>query len=121
MASWNSRRPRAETSIFISSLRNLLLTDNSWNPDVIQNVNQLLDLDVSPAKQFPRRVLRSTIQKLTLAIHRQLIVMAVEPEKAKHFENKSRKLFVGYLEKYEQELYQLCDEVESLRPDMLKY
>jgi len=41
-----------------------------------------LALDVAPAVQFPRRVLRSTIHKLVIAVNRQLLVMAAEPEQA---------------------------------------
>ena len=73
-----------------------------------------MSLNVLPAKQFPRRMIRSTIHKLTVAINRQLMVMAVSPEKASMFEKKARIIILDLLDNLETELYQLCDSVEAL-------
>ena len=113
-SSWNSRRPRAECADLIDQLRQVFLADKPWNPNVVTNVTQLLLLNVPPAKQFPRRILRSTIHKLTVAINRQLLVMNVSPEKSSAFEDKARIIMLDLLDKLEVELYQLCDSVEAL-------
>ena len=55
----------------------------------MKRVTELLALDVPPAIQFPRRVLRSTFHKLVVAINRQIIVMAPEPQKAVSFERQA--------------------------------
>ena len=114
LASWASRRPRAEVAALISSLQRLFLSDELWNPVVIHQVTRLLAFDVPPAVQFPRRVLRSTIHKLVIAVNRELMVMAVEPEKAAGFEKAARSILAGLLDPLEQELYALCDAVEAL-------
>ena len=97
----------------ISSLQRLFLSDELWNPVVIHQVTRLLAFDVPPAVQFPRRVLRSTIHKLVIAVNRELMVMAVEPEKAAGFEKAARSILAGLLDPLEQELYALCDAVEG--------
>ena len=114
MASWVSRRPRAEVASWVASLQRLLRSKEPWNPVLIHQVTSLLALDVSPASQFPRRVLRSTIHKLVIAVNRQLMVMAAEPEKAASFERASRIILADLLDPLEQELYALCDAVEAL-------
>ena len=116
LASWASRRPRAEVAALIASLQRLFRSDEPWCPVVIHQVTYLLALDVAPAAQFPRRVLRSTIHKLVIAVNRQLIVMAAEPEKAAGFEQAARRILADLLDPLEQELYALCDAVEAL-PD----
>ena len=73
-----------------------------------------MSLEVPPHVQFPRRVLRSTINKLMIAINRQLIVMSSEPEKASLFEGYAREIFLELLGPLEAELYSLCDSVEAL-------
>ena len=83
LSSWASRRPRAESAKLINSLRQLLESEQDWNPFVIKKMTNLLSLDVPLSAQFPRRVLRSTFHKLVFAANRQLIVMASDPEKAK--------------------------------------
>ena len=114
LSSWISRRPRAEVSSFISSLRRLFMSRDPWSPVLIHEVTQLLRLDVPVGVQFPRRVLRSTIQKLVIAITRQLMVMSKEPLKAATWEKEARKIMVEALGPFEQELYDLCDAVEAL-------
>ena len=81
---------------------------------MIAQVTQLLALDVAPAVQFPRRVLRSTIQKLVIAVNRQLLVMAGEPAKAIAFDQAARRILAELLDPLELELYALCDSVEAL-------
>jgi len=114
LASWASRRPRAESAKLVNSLAKLFASEAVWSPDVIQGVTKLLDLDVPLSAQFPRRVLRSTFHKLVIAVNRQLIVMAGEPEKATAFEKAARQILLHHLEPCEQELYALCDAVEAL-------
>ena len=98
----------------ITSLDLLFRSKEPWSPVLISQVTKLLSLDVSPAVSFPRRVLRSTIHKLVIAINRQLMVMAVEPAKAAEWELRARKILVDLLQPLEQELYDLCDAVEAL-------
>ena len=114
ISSWTSRRPRAEVADLINKLQCLFRSDDPWYPVVIQQVTHLLALDVPPPAQFPRRVLRSTIHKLVIAVNRQLMVMAAEPQKAAGFERDSRRLLADLLDPLEQELYSLCDAVEAL-------
>ena len=113
-ASWTSRRPRVEISSQISQLRTLLSSNSQWNPTVVHEITKLLSLHVSPSISFPRRVIRSTIHKLVIAINRQMMVMSTEPDKARRFENHARRLLVDLLDPLEEELYELCDTVESL-------
>jgi hypothetical protein len=98
----------------IASLQRLFRSDEPWNPAVIQQVTRLLALDVAPAAQFPRRVLRSTIHKLVIAVNRQLMVMAAEPQQAEGFERSASRILADLLDPLEQELYALCDAVEAL-------
>jgi len=114
LASWASRRPRAEAASLVTSLRRLFISQDPWNPVVIAQVTQLLALVVSPAVQFPRRVLRSTIHKLVIAVNRQLLVMAAEPKQAIAFEQAARRILADLLDPLELELYALCDAVEAL-------
>lgn len=114
LASWTSRRPRAEVAALIASLQRLFRSNEPWSPVVIHQVTRLLALDVPPAVQFPRRVLRSTIHKLVIAVNRELMVMAAEPEKAAGFERAARRILADLLDPLEQELYALCDAVEAL-------
>ena len=58
--------------------------------------------------------LRSAIHKLVIAVNRELMVMAAEPEKAAGFEQAARSILVALLDPLEQELYALCDAVEAL-------
>lgn len=114
LASWSSRRPRAEVAALIASIQRLFRSNEPWSPVVIHQVTRLLALDVPPAVQFPRRVLRSTIHKLVIAVNRELMVMAAEPEKAAGFERAARRILADLLDPLEQELYALCDAVEAL-------
>ena len=114
LASWSSRRPRAEVASLIDDLKELLKSDKPWNPNVIHEINKLLDLNVAPSAQFPRRVLRSTVQRLSFAVNRELIVLSEEPEQAMIFECSARKIMCNLLDKIEQEIYDLCDSLESM-------
>ena len=73
-----------------------------------------MSLATIPARQFPRRVLRSALHKLVVAVNRQLIIMSVDPEKASKFEQLARSILLKYLDPFEKELYMLCDSVEAL-------
>lgn len=114
LSSWKSRRPRAESSLLISQLNSIFDPNTPWNPTIIHSVTQLLSLDTIPSRQFPRRLLRSTIHKLIIAANRQLIVMASEPQKSHIFEQEVKHIMRELLVKLETELYQLCDAVEAL-------
>lgn len=114
VSSWVSRRPRAEVAALVASLQRLFRSQEPWNPVVIQQISRLLALDVPPAAQFPRRVLRSTIHKLVIAVNRQMMVMTAEPQKAAEFERAARCILADLLDPLEQELYALCDAVEAL-------
>ncbi|WP_255441182.1 6-hydroxymethylpterin diphosphokinase MptE-like protein [Synechococcus sp. HK01-R] len=114
VSSWASRRPRAEVAALVTSLKGLFRSQELWNPVVIQQITRLLALDVPPAVQFPRRVLRSTIHKLVIAVNRQLMVMAADPQKMAGFERAARRILADLLNPLEDELYALCDAVEDL-------
>ncbi len=114
LSSWSSRRPRAESAKLVNSLRHIFESEEPWSPNVIQNLTKILSLDAPLAAQFPRRVLRSTFHKLIIAVNRQLMVMAAEPEKSEEFEKAARKIILDLLEPCEKELYALCDAVEAL-------
>jgi hypothetical protein len=114
-ASWASRRPRAEIASLLNHLQILFSSNQAWSPAVIQTVTQLLALDVRLSMQFPRRVVRSTLHKLVIAVNRQLMVMASSPELASDFDLRARRILIELLESLEQELYTLCDAVESLQ------
>ena len=113
-SSWLSRRPRAEVASLIQDLKELLKSDQPWSPDVIYRINKFLDLSVAPSAQFPRRILRSTVQKLLFAVNRQLIVLSDKPEQALLFERKARIIICNLLDDIEREIYDLCDSLESL-------
>ena len=49
-----------------------------------------------------------------VAINRQIIVMAPEPQKAVSFERQARRIIVELLDPLERELYALCDALEAL-------
>lgn len=114
-ASWQSRRPRAEIHSLISALSRLLLSSvYSWETNLIFHVTELLDLSGPPHAQFPRRMLRSTIHKLVIAVHRQLLVMGPKSKEARNFDLAAREILLDLLQVLEVELYALCDAVEAL-------
>ena len=113
LASWKSRRPRPEIANLISELRLLFSSSIPWKPDLLYQLNQLMDLNQPPSVQFPRRVLRSTLLKLVIGVNRQLMVMVEEPEKAHAF-RAARQIIYDLLDPFESELYSLCDALEAL-------
>ena len=78
-----------------------------------QRSTKMLSLDISPAEQFPRRIVRGTVHKLTLAITRQLQVMGCDPVAQSPFGAYARQIMADILSKLESECYQLCDELEK--------
>ncbi|QNJ18445.1 hypothetical protein SynA1825c_00102 [Synechococcus sp. A18-25c] len=114
-ASWQSRRPRAEIHSMISALGKVFSSsDYSWETNLIFQVTQLLDLSGPPHIQFPRRMLRSTIHKLVVAVHRQLLIMGPGSQEAHDFDLAAREILLDLLPVLELELYALCDAVEAL-------
>ena len=112
-ASWRSRRPRQVISREFAALRELYSGSTPWFPDLLRQSTALLSLQVSPAQQFPRRMIRAVIHKLTLAITRQLQVMGREPEAQAAFLRQARQIVVQLLDQLEAECYNLCDQLES--------
>ena len=53
LASWKSRRPRPEIANLISELRKLFSSSLPWKPDLLYQVNKLMDLNQPPSVQFP--------------------------------------------------------------------
>ena len=113
-ASWRSRRPRQVISHQFAALRDLYGGATPWFPDLLRRSTDLLSLDVAPAEQFPRRMIRGTLHKLTLAITRQFQVMGRDPQAQVAFGGRARQIMVELLHKLEAECYQLCDQLESL-------
>jgi hypothetical protein len=97
-----------------AALRDLYGGTTPWFPHLLWRSTELLSLDVAPADQFPRRVIRAAIHKLTLAISRQLMVMGRDPLAQERFGAKARAIMVNLLDQMERECYQLCDELEKL-------
>lgn len=112
-ASWRSRRPRQVISREFAALRELYSGSTPWFPDLLRQSTALLSLQVSPAQQFPRRMIRGVLHKLTLAITRQLQVMGREPEAQAAFLRQARQIVVQLLDQLEAECYNLCDQLEA--------
>ena len=67
LASWASRRPRAEVAALIASLQCLFRSDEPWFPVVIREVMHC-GLDVA-LRRVSSAVLRSTIHKMVIAVN----------------------------------------------------
>jgi len=111
-ASWISRRPRHEVSLFFKELVALYSSSEPWFPTIIEQSTAILHLNGRPAHQFPRRLFRSAIHKLTIAISRQLRVMQANPQASEIFLEKAKYILVETLKLYERECYSLCDQLE---------
>lgn len=116
MAMWTASRPRQHTHQLIKSLKHVLTESTPWLPQTCSQITHLLNCKTIPrTQQFPRRIIRGHILKLTLAVTRQLIVMKDEPLKASTFENSARRLLCQRLDQLEAEIYSLLDSLEKLR------
>ena len=113
MASWVSRRPRAEVASWVASATPAPF-QGTLEPCIDSSGHEFAGLGCVACIAVSPEVLRSTIHKLVIAVNRQLMVMAAEPEKAASFEQASRTILADLLDPLEQELYALCDAVEAL-------
>ena len=114
IASWESRRPRAHIYSFFRDLEAWLKSYDGNMHIFVQKLNPILDLNVSVERQFPRRLVRSTLFKFIAGVYREWIVMSHEPEKRSLFVDKALSELLHFLVLYESEMYQLCDYLETL-------
>ena len=112
-SSWRARQPREATFRLARSLEELFSGNTVWFPDVLRRLDELLALEVPLREQFPRRIMRSTIYKSSLAITQQLLVMRKAPlEQQLAFGAKVRGLLADMVRRMENEIYALCDAVD---------
>ena len=114
VAAWTARRPRPAIADCFAKLRDLYGGTTPWFPELLLASTRLLDLSVSPRDQFPRRLIRAVLHKLTITVTRQLMVMGRNPQAQAAFGGKARELMVELLDAMERECYQLCDALETL-------
>ena len=112
-AQWKTRNPRVETYNLCRKLENLFHQDLPWSPDFTQQIEEIFDLDTSPSKQIPIRILRGTFIKAVLAVSQQIHVMKCHyPELIDEVVAFSRRLLCDTLIKLESQIYQILDYVE---------
>ena len=114
MAKWKSSEPRKEIFAFFSEFREITNITNKWTTSYLPKLSKLCDLEVNLSKQFPRRLYRSTLFKISLLIHQQLQVNNnISEDKRKIYSQESRKLLIDYANRMETQAYALCDYLEQ--------
>ncbi len=112
---WNLSRARFKIKNVFNQLRAIFNMDYSnWILYSSHELTKVLDASASMRNQFVTRAFRGAIQKSSLAIKRQLLVLKDKPEKAMAFYTGAQKLMLSRLDEYELEMYMFCDELESL-------
>lgn len=116
-ALWNSRNPRESTFKLCRELEALYCSPELWFPNVLIGLDKLMDLNVPIDQQFPRRIVRSSIYKATLAVTQQFKIMGSKAtsEQLLLFGAKAKDAILQLIINLELEIYDLCDHVESLR------
>ena len=72
---WRSKKPYQNVYDWCNQVRELIQSsDKPWMPDMVDEISNLCNLDVSLARQLPRRIMRSTLIKLSLAITQQRFI-----------------------------------------------
>ena len=113
-SSWRARRPRESTFRLARQLQELFEGSTLWFPDVLDQLHQLLSLEVPLRDQFPRRIMRSTVYKGALAVTQQFQIMFKAPvEQQLQFGAEARALLSAMVQRMENEIYAICDAVES--------
>jgi hypothetical protein len=113
-ASWGARRPREATFRLARQLQALFEGNTPWFPSVLYRLDELLTLEVPLREQFPRRIMRSSIYKVALAVTQQFQVMLKAPlEQQLAFGAEARAALVALVLRLEREIYLLCDAVEA--------
>lgn len=114
IASWVARNPRQETYNLSRQLSNVFSSNLPWFPSVLSQLDELLSLSCPLPSQIPRRIMRSTLFKLSLAISQQLQIMLKDPQSpVGDFGAQARAMMVEVVDRLEQEIYELCDLVEQ--------
>ena len=113
-SSWRARNPRETTFRLSRQLQELFDGSLPWFPQVLKSLDELLRLDVPLKQQFPRRIMRSTVLKASLAVTQQMHIMFKHPmEKQILFGGKARSILSSLVSQMENEIYALCDLMES--------
>lgn len=114
MARWNATNPRQQVHSTISSIRELLNSNEPWLPEITSKMSALLSLtNISNSQQFARRVVRGHLIKLNLAITRQLRIMSDDPEKQSLFYKRAKTILLSRLDHFEREMFLLIDSLEN--------
>ncbi len=112
-ACWRARQPREAAFRLARQLEELFCGNTVWFPEVLLQLDKLLALEVPLRDQFPRRIMRSTIYKISLAVTQQLLVMRKAPlEQQLAFGSRARCLLSDMVRRMENEIYALCDAVD---------
>ena len=113
-AQWNSRNPRKSTYNFCREVEAFINAPIPWFPDFLYKIEAAFELNVSPSKQIPLRIMRGTILKSVAAITQQLhILRHSKPEALGEFLHFSKQLLRDTLFRLESQIYQVIDYVEA--------
>lgn len=113
-AIWDSRNPRTATFKLAQQLKSLFLSDKPWIPVVVKELDDLLGFDCNVKDQIPRRIIRSTVYKSSLAFTQQFYInKSLEKHQQDDFEFKARSALADSVTYLEKEIYLLCDLAES--------
>lgn len=113
-ASWVARNPRQETYNLSRQLSDVFSSNLPWFPSVLSKLDDLLSLSCPLPSQIPRRIMRSTLFKLSLAISQQLQIMLKDAQSpVGEFGALARAMMVEVVTRLEKEIYELCDLAEQ--------
>ncbi len=117
ITSWQARSPRKAIAGYCNSIISALQEDQKWFPSVLKHIDNNNMLGVSLKMQIPRRLWRSSVLKVVVAITQQLHIMKAQDEwklQMQLFEKCMRSYLIDYLRALEKEGYSLCDTIDAL-------
>lgn len=115
LVNWNARKPREHVRKLSQRLCNLIDSEEAWFPTVVEKLDEIMSINVSYAEQFPIRIMRGTVYKTALFITQQKHIAKKHPKEViRILEKRSRELLCLTIQSLEEEIYELCDYVETI-------
>lgn len=106
--------PRSHTYNLARSLESVI-NDPSLHfcTTMTNEIDILMDLNVSQYAQFPRRIMRSSVLKILVNAIRQHHVIAKQSAKIVEYEKGARSILLEMIHLLESQIYELCDYIEQ--------
>ena len=113
-SSWEAKNLRQTTYEVCDKLKNLILSDVDWFPDMLINLEKIMSIQCNLERQFPRRILRGSIYKSFLLVTQTLFVSkGLSLEIQRTVLKESKDLLLKLVKRLELEIYMVCDFVEN--------